>query len=606
MIAACVWRATWMRRVIEVVSMNNQTTVDEDTLLITVPSNDNLTLEDYRRLTGPNLLWDHPGAILDVVFREFSPEEVIGRWRVHSRRVLDAIGWQTQQTAERTFEGGVNLAVSAPMDQLYSAMFAAQTAWHFCAGELLDKAVNDFDTMVQSLVDVMAREANPRLIAIFQAAASRNVDVLSDDDHLSVGHGIGSQTWPVDKLPVAQDVPWNLLHNIPVAMITGTNGKTTTTRLSAAIAKAAGKISGLTSTDFVRVGDDILDTGDYSGPGGGRMLLRDQRLEMAYLEVARGGILRRGLPVRQARAALITNVAADHLGQYGINTVEELAQAKFAVHRTLTREGVLVLNADDTYVVAEAARTQVIKWWFSLTPDAPHIRKNRAANVPCAWLEKSTLMFFDGHDVHSILPVQDIPLTMGGAARYNILNALGAVCLSCAMGLDFEAIKTGLAGFHNTPEDNPGRCNEFAVNGARVFVDFAHNPHSISAVVDTMSAIPAKRRFVLLSHAGDRSDQDIRDVTSSVLSFHPNFVVAAELPDYLRGRAPGEISQLIFAECKRNGLTGDQIIVAGSPVQGTVQILEKLQPGDVALLLILSQRDQVFDILGQAIGPTAQ
>ena len=181
--------------------------------------------------------------------------------------------------------------------------------------------------------------------------------MLCDDDEMSIGHGAGSSTWPVADLPDPSAIDWAAHHNVPIAMITGTNGKTTTTRLCAAIARAAGKISGLTSTDFVGVGDDILDRGDYSGPGGARLLLRDKRLDVGFLEVARGGILRRGLPTRQAQVAVVTNVAADHLGQYGVNTVEELARAKFAVHRSLARDGVLVLNADDSYVVAEAAQT---------------------------------------------------------------------------------------------------------------------------------------------------------------------------------------------------------------------------------------------------------
>ena len=577
--------------------MGDETRVDEDTLEIPCPSAENLVLDDYRRLTGPGLLWDQPGAVLDVFFYEFTPEAVIDCWRRHARRVLEAIGWQDQMSIERVFDGGANLAMSGPMDQLYSTMFAAQTAWHFCASELLEQAPGDFDTMIKSLSEVMDREANPALIALIKAAEEHGIDVLCDDDDLSLGHGIGSQVWPVTNLPAPEDVQWHKLYDIPVALITGTNGKTTTTRLSAAIAKASGKVSGLTSTDFVQVGNDILDSGDYSGPGGARMLLRDSRLELAYLEVARGGILRRGLPLRRARAALVTNVAADHLGQYGVNTVDDLAVAKFAVHRTLADDGILVLNADDAYVVAEAERTQATIWWFSLDGENPEIRKNLTNHIPCAWLEDAALIFFDGNEVITVLQVRDIPLTMNGAARYNILNALGALCLSRAMGLDYGAIRDGLKSFHNNPEDNPGRCNEFSVNGARVFVDFAHNPHSISAVVETMSAIPARRRFILLSHAGDRSDQDIRDVTQSALLLKPDFVIAAELPDYLRGRELGEISSLIRTECKKLDLSDDQLIIAGSPAHGVAKVLVRLEPGDLALLLVLSERDEVIAML---------
>jgi len=580
--------------------MVEQAEIIEDALSIPIPSADNLVLDDYRRLTGPGLLWGKAGAVLDVFFQDIDTDKVIRLWQSHARRVLNAIGWENEHLTERRFTGGVNLAISAPMDQLYSAIFATQTAWHFCAGELLEQPTQDFDTMIADIKGVMVREANPALIRLIEAAGKHGVDVLCDDNNVSLGHGTGSQTWPVTDLPKPEDINWDKLHDVPVALITGTNGKTTTTRLSSAIGKAAGMVSGLTSTEFVRVGDDILDFGDYSGPGGGRMLLRDQRLEIAYLEVARGGILRRGLPLRQARAALVTNVAADHLGQFGVNTVEELAVAKFAVHRTLTEDGVLVLNADDDYVVAEAARTSVTIWWFSLDGNNPQIAEALKTGSPCAWLDDGALVFFDGKTETSIINVDDIPLTLNGAARYNISNALGALCLSRALELGDDAIRAGLSGFQNNPQDNPGRCNEFDVDGARVFVDFAHNPHSIAAVTAAMRAVPAKRRFVLLGHAGDRSDQDIRDVTASALALAPDYVMAAENPGYLRGRELGEISALIHDECRVRGLPDEQLMNADTPSDGVAKILEKLEPGDLALLLILSERDQIFQMLEQA------
>ncbi len=571
----------------------------EDALSIPTPSSEHLVLDDTRRLTGPGLLWERPGAVLDVFFDGIAPDALILVWQKNVKRVLDAVGWSDQTHIERQFDGGTNLAISAPMDQLYSAIFVAQTAWHFSAAELLDEKPNDFALMINDLNSVMLREANPRLIALIDEANRRQIDILSDDDDVSLGHGIGSQTWPVTELPDPKDVEWDKLYNIPVALITGTNGKTTTTRLCSAIAKASGKTAGLTSTDFVQVGDDILDHGDYSGPGGARMLLRDPRLEIACLEVARGGILRRGLPVRHARVAVVTNVAADHLGQYGVNTVPELTKTKFAVHRTLKDDGILVLNADDPFVVSEASETPSTIWWFSLHSCAPQIAASCSAGLPCAWLEGDVLVFFDGTKKVLLNTVAEIPISMGGAAHYNILNALAAICASRAMEIRYSAIRSGLSGFQSNPSDNPGRCNEFEVNRARVFVDFAHNPHSISAVTQTMAAIPAKRRFVMLSHAGDRSDKDVCDVTNMALSFNPDYVVATELPDYLRGRELGEIPSLIQQTCQEHGMYADHILMATSPSNAVAQILEQLQPGDLALLLVLSERDKIFEMLKQ-------
>ena len=571
----------------------------ENALSIPIAASDNLILDDARRLTGPGMFWECPGAVLDVFCSNLNSKQLVNLWQKESRRVLDAIGWVQELSISRCFDGGVNLAISAPMDQLYSAIFVAQTAWHFCAAELLDEPSGDFNEMVADLKAVMEREANPALVALNKAAEEHGIDLLSDDVELSIGHGIGSVTWPVSDLPTPDEVSWDGLYDIPVALITGTNGKTTTTRLSASIAKAAGKVSGLTSTDFVQVGNEVLDRGDYSGPGGARMLLRDRRLEMAFLEVARGGILRRGLPLRRAQAALVTNVAADHLGQYGVNTIEDLAVAKFAVHRALADDGILILNADDKYVVAEAARTSATIWWFSLNEKSPQLVAARKSGAPCAWLENNMLKFFDGENTSEFINVRDISITMGGAALYNVSNALAALCLALAMKLPAEAVRTGLSSFNNDLQDNPGRCNEFAVNGARVFVDFAHNPHSIAAVVSAMTAIPAKRRFVMLSHAGDRSDQDIRDVTSTALTMNPDFIVATELEGYLRGRQLGEIPALIRKECTALGLSAEQIIPASSPADGTAKVITLLEPDDLALLLVLSDRDKVFDMLNQ-------
>jgi UDP-N-acetylmuramyl tripeptide synthase len=569
----------------------------EEALDIPIPSSEDLVLDSARRLTGPGLLWHRPGAILDVFTQCFSGNKIEALWREHGRQVLDALGWETEHLTARQFEGGLNLALSAPMDQLYSAIFAAQTAWHFCAAELLHVNPGNFKRMIADVRGVMEEEANPELIQLLKAAHTHGTEMLCDDDDISIGHGIGSQVWACADLPKPDAVPWARLHDIPIALITGTNGKTTTTRLACAIGAAAGKISGLTSTDMVAVGEDVLDRGDYSGPGGARMLLRDPRVELAFLEVARGGILRRGLPLHAARAAVVTNVAADHLGQYGVNTVEHLAKAKFAVHRALAHDGVLILNADDALVRAEAAQTRANIWWFSLNANTPQIQQAKSQHKPCAYLQGRTLCFFDGDRQTEIVDVSEVPLTMDGAARYNILNALAALSLARAMHIDFAAIRTALRAFHSDPKDNPGRCNEFSVKGARVFVDFAHNPHSIAALVSALANLPAKRRFIMLSHGGDRSDQDIQDLTAGAMELRPDMVMATELPDYLRGRELGEVPALIETEALRLGLRNDQILHADSPLDATRKILAKLCPGDLALLLVLSDRDDIFELL---------
>lgn len=173
------------------------------------------------------------------------------------------------------------------------------------------------------------------------------------------------------------------------------------------------------------------------------------------------------------------------------------------------------------------------------------------------------------------------------------------MCLSIAFGLSIDSIRRGFAAFQSNPQDNPGRCNEFSVNGARVFVDFAHNPHSIAAVSETMRNIPAKRRILMLGHAGDRSDLDIRELTAGALTLSPQHVIIAELPDYLRGRESGEISEIIRQECLANDLQPQQLVFSENPLQGTQDALDLLQPDDLALLLVFSHREEVIELLSK-------
>jgi len=579
----------------------------EEALEIALPESEDLYMEDSRRLTGPGLMWEKPGAIVEVVARGIAPEQLAAVWHRQACRVLDAVGWGHEECCSRPHENGFNLAISAPMDQLYSAIFVAQAAWHYTASEVLEAMPMPFEQMIADLQGVMASEVRPELIALQKAAGEHGVDFITDDDEVSLGHGCGSQTWLVDEIPSTDKVDWPALHDVPVAMVTGTNGKSTCVRLASAVATAAHKIAGVTSTDFVRVGDTILDRGDYSGPGGARMLLRDQRLEVAFLEVARGGILRRGLALNRAQAALITNVAADHLGQYGINTVPALIEVKFSVFRTLAPGGVLVLNADDAGLVshanklaAEVAEQGKTIAWFSLRRDNPCIVEAISQGCPCGWLQGGELWYFDGSEQQSVIAVADVPITMGGAAEYNIQNALGVMCLCIAFNLPVSAVREGLGKFHNNPEDNPGRCNEFEVNGARVFVDFAHNPHSIAAVAATMKNIPAGHRLLMLGHGGDRSDDDIRGLTSGAFALNPDHVVITEVPEYLRGRESGEVSEVIRLACLGGGLTEEQLSFSEDPLAGTRRALEILKPGDLALLLVHSNRDEIIELLSEA------
>jgi len=560
-----------------------------------------LIMDDCRRLTGPSLVWDKPGAILDVLVEDMDMDVVLDCWYRQVNKLLEHIDWQNPELTHRRYENGFNLVIAAPLDRLYSATLVLETAWYFCTCELLETEVESSSILIQDIYDEIRNESNPALLTLQEAAAVHKVDFLVDDDEVSVGHGEGSISWAVDAIPAVEQIDWTTVHDVPVALITGTNGKSTSVRLLDGIAKAAGQISGVTSTDFVRVGDDVLDMGDYSGPGGARLLLRDPRLQAAFLEVARGGILRRGLPLRRASAALVTNVARDHLGQYGVNTLEALTEVKFVVRKALSEDGVLVLNADDDGLInyMETA-TQTHVCWFSLDKSHPHIQQAMNQQSPCCFTESGNIVYFDGHETQVICAIDAIPMTMDGAAQHNIRNALGAVGVASTMGYSIDQIQQGLTKFHSDANDNPGRLNTFELqSGVQVIIDFAHNAHSVEAVTDTVKRMPARQKWALFGSAGDRSDDEIKAIAQGVCSINPNRVVIVEIEQYLRGRAPGEVSEIIKQACVDSGVAESQLSFADSPLSGVKLALAQMQADDLGLFLVLSERDQIISYLKQ-------
>jgi cyanophycin synthetase len=413
--------------------------------------------------------------------------------------------------------------------------------------------------------------------------------------------GATSETWPIDKFPDPKSVNWQQYSTIPLALVTGTNGKSTSVRLAAEIAKSASLNAGVTSTDFIKVGDTIIDDGDYSGPGGARLLLRDKRTEIAFLEVARGGLLRRGLPVQTANVALVTNVAGDHLGQYGINTVEEIATVKSIVSKGIQKgsdysKGTLVLNADDALLVTESKNLNVPICWFSENENNPLIVKALSENNPCVFVRNNKLIY--SHIEQEVIAnITDIPMTVNGTAKHNIQNALGVIGLTKALGIASDAILSGLLNFGSDATDNPGRGNIYKVNGVTVIVDFAHNSHSMQALVNMASNMPAKSKHVMFSHAGDRSDSDILDVANAVSKLQPSTYVLAEINRYLRGREPNEISLLVKSHLLATAIEEKNIILASNPIDGTKKIMARAVSGDLVLLFVLDEREKVQALL---------
>jgi len=561
----------------------------------------NIEQLDSRRLTGPNLFWDWPGAILDIAIDDIPADLVIAAWSVEVTRLMDAMGWNADNTCSRVYEGGASLVINAPIDVLYAACELNEEAFNRAVAWLTDKPLPDLSDTISRLSKQIAKERDPDLLALQEAAIRENVPFLWDDDEVSVGFGKTTIVWPADRLPAPETINWQEVASIPLGIVTGTNGKSTTVRLAAAILAAAGLRAGITSTDYIRVGEEILDRGDYSGPGGARTLLRHPQSEAVVLEVARGGLLRRGIGVEHADGALITNIAADHLGEYGINTVAEMAGVKFIVRRALSTDAPLILNADDPESVRMAASVSNRITWFSLDASHPVLQAQLEKQGGAAYLSDGWLVLAENGKSRKIISVKDIPVTFGGAARYNISNALGAMALCHALGVGDEALATGLKKFSGNADENPGRGNLFEKNGIRIFLDFAHNEHGMRAISDTVRAFNANRNIVLMGQAGDRPDKDISDLVHAACRLKPDQLLVCELPGYERGRQAGEVPELICQRAIAEGVPREAVSLFSSPVEGVKAALSDAKTGDCLVLLALTQRDDVLALIREFV-----
>ena len=554
---------------------------------------------DSRRLTGPSLMLDSPGAVLEVRLSGADVGRAVAAWEKAARQLLQAVGWPDQQLASRAFAGGVSLALTAPIDGLYAATELNERAWAAAAAELQGQKVPRLSGAVAALLDDMQSQRNRPLLGLYSEAHARGLTFLMGEDLVSVGSGKGALIWHIEALPDPDRVEWDLASDIPIALVTGSNGKTTVVRMLGAMLEAAGKTPGLTSTDGVTVGATLLEEGDFAGPSGARMVLRLPETEIAVLETARGGILRRGLPVEHADVAVVTNIADDHLGEFGIESLPDLADTKLTVAKTLGQNGTLVLNADDPLLVERSRRFNVRINWFSLAPLTPFLRNHLERGGTAAVVDSDTMVLVQDGQRTPLLPVADVPVTFGGIARHNVANALAAIAAGAALGLDPAVMSSTLRRFGRDLEDNPGRANLVEVGGIQVLLDFAHNPHGMSALVEVARTIPAKRRLVLVGQAGDRSDQAIRALARAAWELRPDCVLVKDMETYLRGRAPGEVPALLADEFTRVGLPRNAVSRAGPEIAAVQKALEWARPADLLVLAVHEDRRAVLDLLDQ-------
>ena len=377
---------------------------------------------------------------------------------------------------------------------------------------------------------------------------------------------------------------------IPVVAVAGTNGKTTTVRLIANILTRKGLRVGMTSTDGVYIEGERIDTGDCSGPKSARNVLGHPDVDAAVLETARGGVLREGLAFDRCNVAVVTNIGlGDHLGLNYISTVEDLAVVKRVIVENVAPDGMAVLNAADPNVARMASSCPGAVTYFAADRHHPLMAAHRAQGKRVVFRDGDAIVAAEGLLEHRIA-LANIPLTRNGAIGFQVDNAMAAVAATWALGLGWPTIHAGLASFVNDAQTAPGRFNVFDYRGATLIADYGHNPDAIQALVQAIDSMPAKRRFVVISGAGDRRDEDIRQQTEILGDAFDEVILYQDACQ--RGRADGEVLGLL-----RQGLEKATRTKAVEEIHGEFVAIDtalgKLQEGDLCLILI----DQVEEAL---------
>ncbi|MES2071576.1 MAG: cyanophycin synthetase [Pseudomonadota bacterium] len=405
--------------------------------------------------------------------------------------------------------------------------------------------------------------------------------------HLSPSYGKGR---PVGEAIISAMFEDGDDGRIPVVAVTGTNGKTTTVRLIAHLLTASGLRTGMTNTDGVYIEGRRIDSGDCSGPRSARNVLLHPDVDAAVFETARGGVLREGLAFDRCQVAVVTNIGSgDHLGLNYITTVEDLAVLKRVIVQNVADSGVAVLNAADPIVAGMATNCRGAVTFFANDVQLPEMAAHKAQGHRVVYVDGANLVAAEGKTKH-VIPLAEVPITRNGSIGFQVENVMASVAAAWGVGVDWEAIRAGLKSFANESDNAPGRFNVFNYRGATLIADYGHNPDAILALVRAVESMPAKRRSVVISGAGDRRDQDIRQQTEILGDAFDDVVLYQD--QCQRGRADGEVVALL-----RAGLANASRTKLVDEINGEFIAIDtamgRLSEGDLCLILI----DQVEEAL---------
>ena len=411
--------------------------------------------------------------------------------------------------------------------------------------------------------------------------------------HPTVGHPRDVARPVIERL-----FPPGAPSRVPIIAITGSNGKTTTTRMIAHILKMNGKRVGMTTTDGIYIDGTQILKGDMSGPRSAQMVLQNPTVEVAVLETARGGIVREGLGFDRCDVGVVTNITGDHVGKPGVESIRELAQIKAVVPRAVFRDGYSVLNADDLRCmsIARLARGELVL--FSMDAESERIREHlRSRGIAVVLRETSdgeVISIIEGRRETAILNVRQIPATFEGRARFNIKNALAATAAAYVSGCGIETIRTGLRTFTTSFYQAPGRANIATVRGFQVLIDYCHNPAGLEELADFIGRLNPKRTVAMIAMPGDRRNEDIATFGHIAARAFDHFVIRED--NNRRGRRPGEVAGLLRQALLDNGVGPGNIRIIYEELEAARAALEIATVDDLVLLLA-DRPEEVWELV---------
>jgi cyanophycin synthetase len=550
-----------------------------------------VTVVELRVLDGPNLYFTRPAIKLTLGVGPWLglPEE-------RAQRLTRRAGFTPVATSG---------APNSDQRRSYAARFAVHvarlladaTGTHLAIrgrpGPGPEQIVIAFVWRRQRAAEAFARELAPLLELCLDGRRSLERAIATAADRLD-----GIEPGPA---------PTVLHPTMPIIAVTGTNGKTTTVRLIAQLARAAGHTVAYTTTDGVYRDDELVEAGDYSGFSGAAKALTQPGIDLAVLETARGGILLRGIGTDHNDVAVVTNVTEDHLDQYGIRTLDQLAEVKASITRITRPQGWDVLNADDPRVLAMRRLASGRPWFFSLDADHPAIRTTLAeGGRAISVLDGALVVMTSGRQGHRLLPVEDVPVTLAGISRHNLSNAMAAAAAALGAGIPEEAVVEGLRSFVLDPERNPGRANIFEVDQRVVVVDYAHNEDGMRGLIEIAKGLraPGARILLAFGSAGDRTNAILHRLGYTAAR-GPDRVAIAHLHRYLRGRDPQDLADRLQAGLEDGGKP--QAPVFQNEIEALEWMFDESAPNDVIAITALAQRPEVFQYLrdrgGAPVGP---